>query len=309
MSKRQAIETPGWSVGRILKWATDYFNSREIDSPRLTAEVLLAHGLGVRRLDLYLNYDQPLTPRELQGFKSLLKRRIAREPLAYITGRKAFWTLDLEVDRNCLIPRPDTECLVEVGLSILQRRSGSGKLRILDLGTGSGAIVLALAAERPRHCYFATDLSPEALVVARRNARRLGLEDQVHFLAGDWLAPFRPAVAEFDVILSNPPYIRSGEIDRLEPEIREYEPRQALVAAEDGLACLRRIITSAPGALRPGGDLLLEIGCDQGPAVAALAAAAGIFRPAEFHRDLGGHNRVAQLTVVDGCRQADRCRA
>jgi release factor glutamine methyltransferase len=296
MSNRQTSDKSNWNIVRLLKWATDYFSAREIDSPRMTAEVLLSHVLDVRRLDLYLNYDQPLNSEELQRFKALLKRRIAREPLAYITGRKAFWTLDLEVDRNCLIPRPDTECLVEAALNFLHRHPEDQSLRVVDLGTGSGAIVLALAAELPRHHYFATDRSYAAIRLARRNARRHGLASYIQFLVGDWLTPFRPEAVEFDLILSNPPYIRSDEIDVLQPEIRDHEPRQALVAAEDGLACQRQVIETAGAALRAGGNLMMEIGYDQRRAVERLAAASSSYEPAVFFRDLGGHDRVVRLT-------------
>ena len=171
-----------WTIIKIIQWATTYLKSHDIDSPRATGEILLAHALGAERIDLYLNYDQPLIADELKTFKTLIKRRIRREPVAYILGAKEFWSLDLEVTGDVLIPRPETECLVEAALDLIAKESSIQPQRILDLGTGSGAIVIALAAKQPQHVYFASDLCIPAAILAGGNARRHDFSGKIHFL-------------------------------------------------------------------------------------------------------------------------------
>ncbi len=284
-----------WTILKLIQWTTTYFKQQGIESARIDAELLLAFALDVQRIDLYLRYDQPLNPNELARFRGLVKRRAAREPVAYITGAKEFWDLTLAVGPAVLIPRPETECLVEAVLDFMKGYTGSGEPLILDLGTGSGAIALALAQSCPTARVAAVERSAEALATADRNRRRCGLADRVHLVSGDWLAPIKAYPALCDVIVSNPPYIPSGDIDGLQPEIVRYEPRAALDGGPAGLDCLDRIIATAPACLRPGGGLFLEIGHDQFPVVQRLAENRGAYREAVCRQDYGGHDRVACL--------------
>lgn len=283
-----------WTILTLLKWTTSYFSSHAIDNPRSTAEVLLAHTLKLKRIDLYLQYDRPMNTKELKDYKALIKRRIAREPVAYITGIKEFWSLDFQVTRDVLIPRPETECLVEAALEVMGRKENTRPLHILELGTGSGAIAIALASQEPGHCYYASDISIQALSIARRNSVSQG-QHKIHFFAGDWLAPVQGTKVGFDLIVSNPPYIPKEGISGLQPEIHRYEPIRALDGEVDGLGCLRRIIDAAPERLVSGGMLLLEIGYGQRAEVEAIARQGNCFDEVSFGKDYSGIHRVARL--------------
>ncbi len=279
-----------WSVLRILNWTTAYFDRHGVDSPRMTAEILLAHALGCRRLDLYLHFDQPLNAEELAAFKSRIQRRIQGEPVAYITGRKGFWSIELCVNPQVLIPRPDTECLVENALAVLD----DGPRRVLDLGIGSGAIALALAHDRPHACMVGMDRSADAVAVAAANAKRLALDDRLFLVCADWLSALarRPL---FDLIVSNPPYIPTAELPALQREIRLFEPAGALDGGPDGLACTAHLIGCAHHHLIAGGFLLVEIGWDQKAAVNTLIENQPAYDRHYFCRDLAGRDRVAVM--------------
>lgn len=294
---------PPWTILATLQWTADFFKKHSIESPRAAAEILLAHSLGCRRLDLYLRYDQPLNDEELKRFKVLIKRRLGREPIAYIVGEKEFWSLDFKVNRSVLIPRPETEGLVEAALdhlAALEKKTGTGApaCRILELGTGSGAVITSLAHERPRHTYWATELSLPTLELACENARRHLPENAVRFLAGQWFAALNPAKSHFDLILSNPPYIPSNDIANLAPEIYHHEPRLALNGGPDGLRDLDHLIENAPGYLTPGGVLLLEIGWDQYHAVAEHGRRTGAYEHIEVRKDHAGLDRIAVLRTI-----------
>ena len=276
-----------WTPLRLLEWTTRRFADAAIDSPRLAAQILLAHALGIDRVQLYVHHDKPLGPDELGRYRELVKRRLAGEPVAYLTGQQEFWSLPLAVDTRVLVPRRDTETLVEVVLDQVDR---TAPLRIADIGTGSGAIALALARELRAARIVATDRSAEALAVARDNAARLHLDDRIELREGDLLSAL-PAGERFDVIASNPPYVPSGEIEGLLPEVRR-EPRAALDGGPDGLDALRRLVAGASAHLVPGGLLALEHGFDQGAAVRALVDAAGAFQPPVTRSDMGGQPRV-----------------
>jgi len=291
---------PDWTPIKLIQWATSYFNSHHIDSPRTTAEILLAHALGVKRIDLYLRYDQPLNSDELNRFKTLIKRRLDREPVAYILSYKEFWSKDLEVNRNVLIPRPETECLVERALESLAADSRAGCKSVLELGTGSGAVIVALAFENPRHSYLATDISSDAVRIARCNAIRHGLEARIHFIVADWFAPIDVRSGRFDLIVSNPPYVRSMDLKRLQPEIHAYEPVAALDGAEDGLLYLRHIIECAHRYLKSGGCLLLEMGHDQKEPLKQIIDACGQYEDVEFYKDYSGHDRIVSAKRRSG---------
>ena len=289
---------PGWTVLKVLQWAAAFLKERGIDSPRSTAELLLAHALNTDRVQLYVRHDQPLERPELAVFKQLLLRRLRREPAAYILGRKGFWTLDLTVTPDVLIPRPETECLVEAALAVLKKHP-AGRSRVLDLGTGSGAIVLALAVEAPEHRYFACDISPAAVGIAGRSAAQAGVSGCVQFWVAGWFSALKPGGAVFDLIVSNPPYVPSAAIDCLAPEIALHEPRLALDGDADGLRSYRALIGEAYRYLAPGGSLLLEIGADQRRAVQQLAEQAGAYEGFGWSRDYSGRDRVVWLRKKD----------
>ena len=268
----------------VLRWTTQRFTERGLDSPRLDAELLAAHAFGMTRLHLYTQFDRPLLAEELAALRALVKRRQAGEPVAYLTGHKEFWSLDLHVDARVLIPRPDTETLVELALEVIAVDLDA---QVADIGTGSGAIALAIAKQRPRAQVTATDLSNEALLVARANADRLGLN--LTFESGDLLSALAPN-ARFHLIVANLPYIPSADIPGLAPEVRS-EPMRALDGGPDGLDLVRRLIASAPAHLHPGGVLALEIGAGQADDTVALMAAGGFVAP-QRRSDLGGIERV-----------------
>ncbi len=272
----------GHAPGRLsdwLGWAAGALSGG--DSPRLDAEVLLCELLGCNRAGLVIRADDVLTTEMALRYAALIERRQLGEPVAYLTGRREFWSLELQVSPAVLIPRPDTELLVEWAL---ERLRGVEAPRIADLGTGSGAIALALASERPDALVVAVDVSADALSQAAHNARLLGLE-RVDFRLGDWLAPL--AGESFDLIVSNPPYVAEQD-----PHLRElrFEPRRALTAGADGLADLRRIAAEAPGHLKPGAVLLLEHGAEQGEAVRSLLCQCG-YSAVETRPDLNGRER------------------
>ncbi len=253
------------------------------ETPRLDAEVLLAHLLGCTRGDLLLRPDRSI---DAQAYDILINRRAAGEPVAHITGRREFWSLDLIVSPAVLIPRPDSETLIEVALRLCRPPPA----RILDLGTGSGALLLAALSEWPAATGLGIDASPAALAVAQANARHTGLADRAAFRLGDWGA----GLAErFDLVLANPPYIAENE--PLSPEVRAHEPASALFAGADGLADYRRILPQLPGLLAPAGLALLEIGHTLGAALLALAAAQGL--AAALYPDLAGRDRCVALRV------------
>lgn len=289
-----------WTILKLLKWTTAYFKSHHIEQPRAAAEILLAHTLGIGRVDLYVQYDRPLESHELEVFKRFIQRRIQREPVAYIVGKKAFWSMDLKVTPDVLIPRPETETLVEAALTIIPPEPGSASLKILDLGTGSGAIVLAMASERPVHRFYAVDRSEKALAVALDNARMLDLNKAITFLQGNWFDSVRELVHYFDVIVSNPPYISSHEYKALPPEIAQYEPREALDGGSDGLDAIRLIIKETARYIVPGGRLVFEIGYDQWAAVEKLIEGSGAYSEWAVIKDYSGHDRVVRTrTIVD----------
>jgi release factor glutamine methyltransferase len=271
-----------WTILRVLQWTQGRFAERGIATPRLDAELLLAHVLGRDRVALYTHFDQPLEAAELTAYRELIKRRIGGEPVAYLVGRKEFRSLELGVDARVLVPRPDTECVVELALEL----AGEAP-RVVDVGTGSGAIALALKHERPAATVIAIDRSPDAAEVARGNAARLGLDVEV--LVGDLLAPVA-ARGPIDVVVSNPPYIPSGELAGLPVEVRR-EPRLALDGGADGLDVIRRLAAEAHPLLAPGGALVLEVGAGQAPTVAALLDRAG-YHAVVVRKDLAGIERA-----------------
>jgi release factor glutamine methyltransferase len=283
-----------WTIIKLLGWTESYFKDHCIDSPRLTAEILLGFSLGIRRLDLYLQHDRPLEKNELTRFKALIKQRIGREPVAYITGEKGFYESDFQVKKGVLIPRPDTEVMVETAIGLLgSGKAVAGEKKVLELGVGSGAIVISLAKACPGHAYFGCDLSSVALETAKQNAVCLA-ETPIQFFQGSWLDAVNPKES-FDLILSNPPYIPTRDIQDLAPEIKFHEPLLALDGGGDGLDSIREILDKARACLMPGGTLLIEMGFDQREGVAAIVATFFEYEPIEFIKDLAGHTRLISL--------------
>ncbi|MBW2129768.1 MAG: peptide chain release factor N(5)-glutamine methyltransferase [Deltaproteobacteria bacterium] len=254
-----------WTIQELLKVASDFLQKKGIESPRLSAEILLAHQLGMNRVEVYLNFDRPLDPSEISGYRSLVKRRLEREPIQYITGVQEFWSLDFLVEPGVLIPRPESELLVDKLHSLHSegRVPGSPSPRLLDLGTGSGALAVALAREIPGAFLVASDVSLKALRVAGKNAKRHAVENRIHFVGGDLFRPFKVGLSTFDAIVSNPPYIPHETFDSLPPEVRDHEPRLALDGGEGGMMYIRKIINEAPDYLSPGGWLLVEMDPEQ----------------------------------------------
>lgn len=250
-----------WIVRDLLHVTAEYLEKKGIDSPRLTAEILLAHKLNVDRVTLYLNFDQPLTENELTGYRTLIKRRLQREPVQYIIGIQEFWSLEFVVTPQVLIPRHETELLVEQAIERLKAFPAveNHTPRILDLGTGCGAIAISLAKEVQQTKIWATDISAGALKLARLNAEKHGVTDKIRFIQGNLWEPLLDQGVTFDIILSNPPYIASEEFKGLSPEVRDYEPRLALDGREDGMTYIQTIILEAPAFMNPGGWIMLEM--------------------------------------------------
>ena len=276
-----------WNIGSILQWTGQYFADKGVESSRLDAEVLLSHILGKDRLYLYVHFDQPLEDGELAAFRAAVLRRAKREPVAYIIGEKEFMGHLFAVSPAVLVPRPDTEILVEAVIEKLQDFQGK-EIRLLDIGVGSGAIIISLLKEFPAANGVAVDLSPTALATAKENAARLGVAERLEFRQGDLLAPVRGE--KFDLLVSNPPYIPEAEMDDLAAEVKK-EPQLALVAGKDGLDCYRKLLAEGQEILNDGGLLALEVGIRQAEAVCRLAEEAG-WRECEIRLDYGGIQRV-----------------
>ncbi|MEE2898695.1 MAG: peptide chain release factor N(5)-glutamine methyltransferase [Gemmatimonadota bacterium] len=282
-----------WTVLRMMEWSGEYLAAKGVVRGRLDAEHLLADVLGLGRMDLYLQFDRPLVTEELDRYRPLLKRRAKREPLQYILGRAAFRELDLEVDERVLIPRPETEILVDEVLEWAAAHAGA-ESRGLDLGTGSGAIALSLALEGPFELVVGTDSSEAALEIALRNAEDAGLNEKVEFRLGSYFEPVSDE-EPFDLVVSNPPYITEGETASLEPEVREWEPGAALFAGPDGLRALRAIVAGAGRHIRPGGLLALEVGWGQAAPVVAMLEDTGEYVDVRVRLDLTGRERMVLI--------------
>ena len=309
-----------WTIGRILKWTEQYFKDKGIESPRLDAEVLLAHVLEKQRIYLYVHFDEPLQPAELAAYREMIKQRVLRVPVAQILGEKEFMGLTFKVTADTLVPRPDTEILVQAAVERLKAMKGEAKtpedevladgeeassaanrdeaavdvsqepLRIADIGTGSGAICLSVLHYLADTAADTVDISPEARAVAEENAASIGLADRVTFHTGDLLQPLRGMT--FAAILSNPPYIPEADIAGLAPEVRLKEPHTALSGGRDGLDFYRRLAKEAPAMLVPGGFMAFEVGIHQAEPVAALAKANPLIARTEILPDYAGIDRV-----------------
>jgi release factor glutamine methyltransferase len=285
-----------WTVGGLLDWTARFLAEKGAEFPRLDAEVLLAHALGCRRIDLYGERHGQAAPAEARkAFKDLIRRRIEGCPVAYLVGRKEFFSLTLEVSPAVLIPRPDTELVV---VEFLHRARDMARPRVVDIGTGSGNIAVAAARQHPRAEVTAVDLSSEALAVAARNADRHGVTGRVRFLHGDMFAPI-PADERFDFVLSNPPYIAREDLDRLPAGVRDYEPHLALNGGPGGYVVFDRLIGQARDYLAPGGWLIVEIGAPQEEPARRRIAALGRYELTPTVHDYSGHPRVLCARLPD----------
>lgn len=280
-------ENKVWTIGALVKWATDDFRARGIESPRLDAELIVGHALGITRMQIIMDATRPLDEAELAKLRALVKRRRNHEPIAYLRGEREFYGHSFRVDKRVLVPRPETELLVDVALARTSHLSLS--MRALDLCTGSGCVAIVLARKRPTSKVTAVDLSGDALAVARENAARLGAYN-LAFRQGD-LFEGVPEGARFDVVTANPPYIPAGDLPGLMPDVRDFEPKLALDGGPDGLDLVRRIVEGAPARLAPGGVLAMEIGMGQAEDVVALLERRG-FVDVRADRDLAQIPRV-----------------
>ncbi len=279
------------TIRSALHEATDFLRRHDLPTPRLDAEVLLCRSLGTDRTHLYSHPEEIIGPDVLDRFQDWVERRRRQEPVAYIVGEKEFWSIPIAVDRRVLIPRADTEILVEEALRVAQARD-----HILDVGTGSGAVAVAMSRELPQAWIVATDRSPEAATAAAGNAERAGLADRVSIVVADLLEPLR---GPFDLIVSNPPYIPEDEFRELPPGVREYEPKEALWAPGDGTALHRRLISGAPSVLKEGGWLLLETGDRQAKKLAEALKEDGRYDRIGIRQDYGGRDRVVKARKVE----------
>lgn len=282
-----------WTTRRLLAWMTQDFKAIELGTPRLDAEILVAHVLGVDRVRLYMDLDRPLSPTELAAVRALVVRRRQREPVAYLIGRREFFRRDFKVTPAVLIPRPDTETLIERACALLPADT---PLSVLDLCTGSGAIAVTLAAERPLLSVVATDLSEAALAIAGENARAHAVEARVELRQGDLFDAVAPG-SRYDLIVANPPYIREDELPQLAAELR-HEPQLALSSGEEGLDVLRRLCAEVGQYLAANAVLLFEVGAGQAQLVAQLLAASPSLTGVATHRDLGGIERVVEARAA-----------
>ena len=283
-----------WTVQRILEWTAGFLKQKGVESPRLEAELLLAHARKCPRIRLYTDFSTPLTDAERVTMRELVQRRAKREPLAYIVGAREFYGRSFEVGPGVLIPRPETESLID---ACLDRIPKDAPCTIAEVGFGSGCIAITLAKQRPRCTVTATDVADRAMEIAARNVVRHEVADRVTLLAGDILQPVKAGAALFDGLVSNPPYIRDDERETLQPEVVQHEPSDALFAGEDGLSVVRRIIEQAPAVLKTGAFIAIEVDPSQCEAVASLLIAGG-FQATTVKRDLNGNERIVEAVLV-----------
>ncbi len=281
-----------WTIQRLLTWITEYLTGKKVDAPRLSAELLLSSVLGLKRIELYTQYNKPVAQEQLDRLRGLVKRAGRHEPVAYLIGRTEFYSLEFEVTPACLIPRPETELLVQRAIEFLRRRTGPQS--VCDLCTGCGVVAVAIAKNVADARVVATDISEPALTVAARNVEKYQLRERIELLEGDLFEPVIPQldVAPFDLIASNPPYVSAAEYEALDKNVKDYEPRLALYAGADGLDVYRRIAAKVDQFLKPDGILLLEIGYQQGDAVRGLLEQTAIFEQVRVEKDLQNHDRV-----------------
>ncbi|NQT30683.1 MAG: peptide chain release factor N(5)-glutamine methyltransferase [Candidatus Saganbacteria bacterium] len=276
-----------WTIKTLLGWTTDYFKKFNIEWPHLEAEILLAHTLNLKRIELYTNFERELKKEELAQFKKLIQRRSLHEPLAYITRYQPFMSLDFYVDPAVLIPRPETEKMVEVVIDVIKKSNVQCPVSLLDIGTGSGAIAVTLAKYLPNIKVIGIDSSADAIKIAQKNAEAHKVADRCQFMVGNM---FEGIKQKFDIIVSNPPYIPTADIDKLEADVKDWEPKQALDGGPDGLDYIRTLINEGPKYLKDDGYLIFEFGINQAERIKDLAK--GIFKEFKIIKDNSGLERI-----------------
>ena len=290
-----------WTVQKLLNWINDYFVEKGVDAPRLSGELLLSHVLGLSRIELYTNFDHVVEKARLSTLHELVKRCSDQEPVAYLVGRCEFYSLSIKVTPDCLIPRPETELLVERAIELLRSYPASTSPPLIcDLCTGSGCIAVAIAKNFPTAEVIATDISDGALAVAAENVETHGVGDRVRLLCGDLFAPIIEGLdqSRFDLIACNPPYVSSSEMEALDKNVKDYEPHSALHAGDDGLDVYRRIAEQIDDFLKPTGVLMLEIGYAQGPAVKDLLEKTNTFAEIKIEKDTSNNDRVVTAKKI-----------
>ena len=282
-----------WTISKLLNWITDYLTQKKVDSPRLSAELLLSDVLGMKRIELYMHFDKPVEQAKLDTLRGLVKRAGESEPIGYLVGRTEFYSLELAVCKDCLIPRPETELLVERAIEFLRTRTGNQ--HVLDLCTGCGCIAIAIAKNFPNVKVIATDISDAALAIAAQNVQKHKLEDKITLLAGDLFEPIirQLDAPAFDLIVSNPPYVSEPEFEKLDKNVKDYEPHLALHGGFDGLAVYRRIADQVNNFLKPDAALMMEIGYAQGSAIRHMLEQTGLFASVTIEKDLSNNDRIA----------------
>ncbi len=282
-----------WNIQKLLNWTTEYLTNKGIDSPRLSAELLLSHTVGLKRIELYTQFDKSVPPEQLDHLRDLVKRAGQNEPIAYLVGRTEFYSLEINVTPDCMVPRPETELLVERAIEFLRTRL-TGTQFVCDLCTGSGCIAVAIAENFSDVRIIATDICDAALAVAAENIKKHQLSEKITLLCGDLFDPVISGldVNEFDLIVSNPPYVSTAEYEKLDKNVKDYEPKKALFAGVDGLDIYYRIIEKAGNFLKSDGALMLEIGYAQGPAVEELLEKSGDFHGIEIEKDFHNNDRI-----------------
>jgi len=294
-----------WTIQKLLNWTTEHFTHKGIDSPRLSAELLLSHVLGLKRIELYTQFDKTVGKEQLGRLRDFVRRAAEHEPVAYLVGRTEFYSLELNVAPDCMIPRPETELLAERAIEFLRGRKGTQF--VCDLCTGCGCIAAAIAKNHTSSRIIATDICSSALSIAAQNIEKHGLQERVTLLCGDLFEPIVPQldVGKFDLIVCNPPYVSAPEFEKLEKNVKDYEPRLALYAGQDGLDAYRRICEKVGDFLKPDAALMLEIGYAQGPAVKELLEATGIFTEIKVEKDVHNNDRIVLATKIQADSSQD----
>lgn len=277
-----------WTIKALLDWITPYLSEKDVDAPRLCAELLVCHVLKKQRIQLYTEFNAVVPPDQLAQLRALVKRASDHEPVAYLVGQTEFYSMTFNVRPGCLIPRPETELLVQHAIEFLRTRSENQS--VLDLCSGSGCIAAAIANNVKSTRITATDLSQTALDIAKENCDKHALSDRITLLHGDLFAPVPQT--RYDLIVSNPPYVTDSEYEALDKNVKDYEPKQALTAGPQGLDIYERILAKVGDYLTPDGTLILEIGCQQGPDVTTLMNQTGLFTKVEIHKDTANLDRI-----------------
>ena len=288
-----------WTINRLLSWVTQYLTDKGIESPRLSAELLLSFVLGLKRIELYTRYDTKVEKPELEKLHLLVKRAGQNEPIAYLVGKTEFYSMEMDVTQDCLIPRPETELLVQRAIEFLRTREETQS--VCDLCTGCGCIAVAIAKNFPNAQIIATDISDQALAVAARNVEKHNLEEKIKLLSGDLFEPIIPHLdaGKFDLIVCNPPYISANEYEKLDKNVKDYEPRLALYAGENGLDIYKRITEKIEEFLKPNAALMLEIGYAQGQVVYKLLDNINVFKEIKIEKDFHNNDRIVTALKIE----------